>query len=134
MAIRSGYNFLIKHPTSTGTTIAALRATSYSINNETIDVTTKDSTLLWRELLGGEGVHSVSLTGSGLVSTDTIHNTLLTAAINRTSTGYYLTDGSTQGALQGTFMFSNYSRAGDHNDADTFDFTLESAGVVNTTV
>ena len=134
MAIRSGTNFLLKHPNSAGTTIAAMRATSYSINNEVIDVTTKDSSLMWGELLGGEGVHNVTITASGLASTDAITGTILTNAMTRLSTGFYLTDGSTQFAITGLFMITEYTRDGEYNDAQTFSMTLRSNGVINTTI
>lgn len=132
MAARSGVLLLLRHPTSTGTTLAALRPTSYSINNEHIDVTTKDSSLQWRELLPAAGIHSVSITAGGIYSTEST-GTLQSLALNRTSTGFWIGDGSTQFNLQALFMVSAYTIEGGHDDAQTFSVTLESNGVVNTT-
>lgn len=47
------------------TTVAGLRSTSLSLNNETVDVTTKDSAP-WRELLANAGIRSMQVQGSGV--------------------------------------------------------------------
>jgi TP901-1 family phage major tail protein len=46
--------------------VAGLRATRISFNAETVDTTNLDSAGGWRELLGGAGVKSASLSGSGV--------------------------------------------------------------------
>ena len=69
MSAQNGKDLLIKvDMTGTGsfTTIAGLRATRISFNAESVDVTSLDSAGGWRELLGGAGVRSANLSGSGV--------------------------------------------------------------------
>lgn len=69
MATQMGRDLLIKiDMTGSGgfETVAGLRASRISFNAETVDVTTLDSVGGWRELLGGAGVRSAALSGSGV--------------------------------------------------------------------
>ena len=69
MAAQNGKDLLIKLDlTGTGNfeTIAGLRATRLSFNAESVDVTTLESSGGWRELLGGAGVKSAAVSGSGV--------------------------------------------------------------------
>ena len=69
MAAQNGKDLLIKLDLTGGgqfTTIAGLRATRISFNAETVDVTNLESQGGWRELLGGAGVRSASVSGSGI--------------------------------------------------------------------
>ena len=64
MAAQKGSAMLLKVDISgTATTVAGLRSTSISMNDEAVDVTTKDSSGL-RQLLAGGGVQSFSASGS----------------------------------------------------------------------
>ena len=47
-------------------TIAGLRATRLSFNAESVDVTSLESAGGWREILGGAGVKSAAISGSGV--------------------------------------------------------------------
>ena len=69
MVAQNGKDLLIKLDLTGGgtyTTIAGLRATRISFNAETVDVTSLESQGGWRELLGGAGVRSASVSGSGV--------------------------------------------------------------------
>ncbi len=69
MAAQNGKDLLIKLDLTGGgqfSTIAGLRATRISFNAETVDITSLDSQGGWRELLGGAGVRSASVSGSGV--------------------------------------------------------------------
>ena len=58
MAAQKGSAMLLKVDISgTATTVAGLRSTSISMNDEAVDVTTKDSSGL-RQLLAGGGVQA----------------------------------------------------------------------------
>ena len=66
MAAQRGAAMLLKmEVNSTQTTIGGLRSTSITFNEETVDVTNKDS-FGARSLLAGGGVQSVSISGSGV--------------------------------------------------------------------
>ncbi len=69
MTVQNGKDLLIKVDMTGGgsfTTLAGLRATRIAFNSETVDVTSLDSQGGWRELLGGVGMRSASLSGSGV--------------------------------------------------------------------
>ena len=69
MAVQNGRDLLIKMDmTGDGSfeTVAGLRASRLSFNAETVDVTTIESEGGWRELLGGAGMRSASISGSGV--------------------------------------------------------------------
>ena len=66
MAAQNGKDLLVKiDMTGDGLfeTAAGLRATRLSLNAETVDVTSLDSTGGWRELLGGAGVKTAAISG-----------------------------------------------------------------------
>lgn len=69
MAAQNGKDLLVKiDMTGDGLfeTAAGLRATRLSLNTETVDVTSLESTGGWRELLGGAGVKTAAISGSGI--------------------------------------------------------------------
>ena len=74
MAAQNGKDLLIKVDMTGGgafETVAGLRATRLSFNAESIDVTSLESLGGWRELLGGAGVRSASVSGSGVFRDET---------------------------------------------------------------
>ena len=69
MAVQNGKDLLLKIDMSGDglfETAAGLRATRISLNAESVDVTSLDSAGGWRELLGGAGVKSAAISGSGV--------------------------------------------------------------------
>lgn len=69
MTVQKGKDMLIKIDTDgkgNFVTMAGLRATRISFNAETVDATSLDSNGGWRELLGGAGVKSATISGSGV--------------------------------------------------------------------
>lgn len=130
MAVQSGKDLLLKVDlTNDGTfeTVAGLRATRISFNAETIDVTSIESAGGWRELLGGAGVKSASISGSGVfrdASTD-----------ERARQIFF--DGEVPdfqviipdfGVVEGPFMITAIEYAGSHNGEATYEMSLASAG------
>ena len=73
MVAQNGKDLLIKiDMTGDGLfeTAAGLRATRISFNAESVDVTSLESSGGWRELLGGAGVKTASISGSGVFKDD----------------------------------------------------------------
>lgn len=69
MVAQKGKDLLIKidmDGSGTFQTVAGLRASRISFNAETVDVTNLGSAGGWRELLGGAGVRSAAISGSGV--------------------------------------------------------------------
>ena len=110
-------------------TVAGLRATRLNFNAETVDVTSLESAGGWRELLGGAGVRSASLSGSGVfkdASTDA-----------RTRQIFF--DGITPdfqviipdfGTIEGPFQITSLEYAGSYNGEATYELSLASAGAL----
>jgi len=133
MVAQNGKDLLIKlDMTGDGQfeTIAGLRATRISFNAETVDVTTLDSAGGWRELLGGAGVRSASLSGSGVFKDD--------ATDERARQIFF--DGETPdfqviipefGTVEGAFMVSALEYAGSHNGEATYELSMASAGALS---
>ncbi|MFN4129184.1 MAG: phage major tail protein, TP901-1 family [Paracoccaceae bacterium] len=133
MAVQSGKDLLLKLDlTGDGTfeTVAGLRATRISFNAETVDVTSLESRGGWRELLGGAGVKSASISGSGVfrdANTD-----------ERARQIFF--DGEVPdfqviipdfGVVEGAFMITAIEYAGSHNGEATYEMSLASAGALS---
>ena len=135
MAVQSGKDLLIKiDQTGDGQfeTIAGLRATRISFNAETVDVTSLESQGGWRELLGGAGVRSAAISGSGVFRD---------AATDERARQIFF-DGEAPdfqviipdfGIVQGPFMIASIDYAGSHNGEATYELSLASAGALSFT-
>lgn len=135
MPVQSGKDLLIKldlNGSGQFETIAGLRATRISFNAETVDVTSLESQGGWRELLGGAGVKSASISGSGVfrdADTD-----------ERARQIFF--DGETPefqviipdfGIVEGAFQIASIEYAGSHNGEATYELSMASAGVLSFT-
>lgn len=127
MAMKGSALLLKKGTSASGTTIGGFRTTSFSINSETVDVTTADNTNRWRELLAAAGVKSMSISMSGVLEDTAPHDQLIDDVIAQTIDAYGLTVG-TLGAFNGNFQIAQFEGAGEYNGEQTYNITLESAG------
>ena len=140
MAAQKGSAFLLKeNSTGTPATVGGLRSTSMTINNEMIDITSKDSNPFVsgaknnaRDLLEGGGVSSMTISASGVFTDSSTENLVRGFALDQQQKAYTLVfgDGST---IAGTFMISSYERAGEFNGEETYSLTLESHGAITYT-
>lgn len=111
-------------------TLAGLRATRISFNAETIDVTSLESQGGWRELLGGAGVRSASLSGSGVFkdhSTDERTRQIFFQA----ETPNFQVLIPDFGIIQGAFQITSLEYAGSFNGEATYELSLSSAGALD---
>ena len=113
------------------TTVAGLRTASITKNNQTVDVTTKDSTG-WRQLLEGAGISNMSISADGIftdaASEETIRGYAFADSIDNYE--FVLANGD---KFAGAFQITSYQRSGGYDDAETFSISLESAGTVTFT-
>lgn len=135
MGAQNGKDLLIKVDMTGGglfETIAGLRATRISFNSESVDVTSLDSQGGWRELLGGAGVKSASISGSGV---------FLDAGSDERARQIFF-DGETPnfqvvvpdfGVIEGAFQVSSLEYAGSHNGEATYEMSMSSAGALTFT-
>ena len=136
MAAQNGKDLLIKIDlTGDGEfeTIAGLRASRLSFNAETVDVTSLDSAGGWRELLGGAGVKSASISGSGVFPD----------AASEARARQIFFDGEVPrfqviipdfGVIEGPFMVTAIDYAGSYNGEATYEMSMASAGALTFTV
>ena len=140
MAAQKGSAFLLKeNSTGTPATVGGLRSTSMTINNEMVDISSKDSNPFIsgaknkaRDLLEGAGISSMTITASGVFTDSSTENLVRGFALDQTIKGYVLVfpDGST---LAGNFLVTSYERGGEFNGEETYSLTLESSNALTYT-
>lgn len=135
MAVQNGKDLLLKvDQTGDGQfeTVAGLRATRIGFNAETVDVTSLESQGGWRELLGGAGVKSASISGSGVFRD---------AATDERARQIFF-DGEVPrfqvvipdfGVVEGPFQITALEYAGNHNGEASYEMSLASAGLLTFT-
>ena len=135
MTAQNGKDLLIKldmDNTGNFSTLAGLRASRISFNAETVDVTSLESAGGWRELLGGAGVKSASISGSGIFKDE--------ATDERARQIFF--DGEVPdfqvivpdfGVIEGAFMITSIEYAGTYNGEASYEMSLASAGQLSFT-
>ncbi len=135
MPAQKGSLFLLKAGDGGGpetfTTVAGLRSTSFTINNATVDVTTKDSAGM-RELLAGAGIQSMSVSANGVFTDSAAEATLRANAAANSVNNYQIVSGNGN-TWEGGFLITSYGRSGDHNNEESFTISLESSGTITFT-
>jgi len=133
MAAQKGRAFLLKQGTAAGgTTLAGLRATSFRVNQQLVDVTNKDSANQWRELLGGVGPRSLSIQAEGVFQDAAVEETVRGYAFAGTANAFGLVFESGD-RIDGSFVVASYERSGAHDGEEQYALTLESAGAITFT-
>jgi len=132
MAVQKGAEVLVKIGDGASpeafTTIGGLRDTSISINQETVDVTTKDSARV-RTLIAQGGVKSFTISGSGVFDDSASHTTLLGVLDASTFTNFQfiMPDFNT---FTGAFQVTSVEYSGTYNDSAQYSLTFESADTI----
>ena len=135
MAAQKGAELLIKvgdggSPESF-TTIGGLRSNEIQLNDEAVDTTNKDSSGN-RELLANGGIHSMTISGSG-VFTDAASEETLRTKMNASTFANYQFVIPDFGTYEGAFMVESLSYAGEYNGEVTYSVTLQSSGAITYT-
>lgn len=111
-------------------TVAAMRTTSLSINNDQIDVTEKD-VMSWRALLEG-GVRSMEMSAAGIMtdgaSLTTMRNAVMTGQIR-----YFKIVSALGDSFVGLFQVASMERSGDHDKEEVYSIKLMSSGAITYT-
>ena len=135
MAVQNGKDLLVKvdlDGTGVFETLAGLRATRLTFNAETVDVTSLESQGGWRELLGGAGVKTAAVSGSGVfrdASTDARARQLFFDS----EVPAFQVIVPDFGVVEGPFMITSLEYAGSHNGEATYEIALASAGAITFT-
>ncbi len=130
MTVQNGKDLLVKIDlTGNGNfeTIAGLRATRVSFNAESVDVTSLESQGGWRELLGGAGVKSAAVSGSG-VFRDAASDARAREIFFNGETPDFQIVIPDFGIMTGAFQVTSLEYGGTHDGEATYEISLASAG------
>jgi TP901-1 family phage major tail protein len=128
MAAQKGKDLLLKLDAGAGwETVAGLRATRISFNAETVDVTHVGSAGRWRELLGGAGLRSASISGSG-VFLDQATDARMREAFFNGETPAFQVIVPDFGTVEGPFQITALEYSGQHDGEAVYEVALASAG------
>ena len=131
MAAGAGKLVLLKADTAGGspqsyTTIAGLRGTSWTINGEDVDATTKDDDG-WQQRVAGAGVRSISISADGVFQDSAIEETVRGWAFAQ-SLNWYMITLPNGDDLEFQGQISAYVRDGAHDGVETYDISISSHG------
>ena len=135
MAVQNGKDLLIKVDLigdGQFVTMAGLRATKIGFNAETVDVTSLGSAGGWRELLGGAGVKTASISGSGVFRDANTDERARQIFFDAEMPDFQVIIPSF-GIVQGPFQITAIEYAGNYNGEATFDMSFASAGLLTFT-
>lgn len=107
--------------------VGGLTTNGLTLNNTPIDITNKSSAS-WRELLGGEGLQSMDLTGEMVFNTDAGFAALKAAALSKALKEYEVDRGGQ--TVTGSFMVASWAETSADNDKITATVSLQSSGAI----
>jgi len=110
--------------------VAGLRSNAISFNAGTVDVTHQESANQWRELLGGAGIKSASIRGSGIFK-DAASDAAIRGLFFAGTIRAWQVVVPDFGTLTGPFQIASLEFSGRHDGEVTFDVSLESAGAIS---
>ena len=130
MATFAGEDLVLKVATSAGstsyTTVGLMTEHTLTINNEQVDITTKDDNR-WGSM-ASYGKREVVITGSGIVSDDAAFGQLETVAQTAGENLSYQVAYGNSKTVTGSFNLSGLEYSAPNNDAQRFSLTLNSDG------
>lgn len=132
MAAQKGKALLIKigdgQDPESFTTVAGLRSTTITLNDEAVDITTKDNAP-YRTLLAQAGIQTVSVSGSGVFTDSAVEETVRAKMGASTFSNYQIIVPDF-GTYEGEFMLASLEYAGEYNGEVTYSMTFESSGQI----
>ncbi|MEE9455219.1 MAG: phage major tail protein, TP901-1 family [Paracoccaceae bacterium] len=135
MVAQKGKDLLIKidmDGTGTFETVAGLRASRITFNAETVDVTNLDSAGGWRELLGGAGVRSAAISGSGVFRDESTDERARQIFFDGNIPEFQVIIPDF-GVIEGAFQITSLEYSGQHDGEAAYEMALASAGALSFT-
>lgn len=124
-----GNLFLLQLESSAGsgtyTTVAALRATSLTLNKAVVDITNKSGNG-WQEIMPGGGVKSASISAGGVYADDASQALMITAFNATTHWNAKIID-EAGNSFSGAWNIDSLAFSGDNNAEQTFEISMSSA-------
>lgn len=108
--------------------IGGMKTTRFTIHNQTIDASNKDSGS-WRALLEGAGLSYMNISGNGVFTDSNAEYILRKAAFSNQAQKFKITYPNGD-FIKGMFHISNYERSGNFNEEELYAITLESSGQI----
>lgn len=113
-------------------TVAGIRATTIALNARIIDGTSGDSPSAWRELIGGAGVKTASITGAGVFKDQESDHLLRGLFFSQAPQAFQIIIPGL-GVLEGPFLVQALDYSGEFDGEALFSVTLASAGLISFT-
>ena len=134
MAATQGVLLLLKYNSGTAespvwTDLGSLRSREVSINSNTIDITTADSSGRWQEMLSGGGTKRVSISGDGVFDNSAAQEAIMDKAFDGTHVHMQVTFPDYT-VIDGQFVVDGLNIRGNVDEALTFSTTFQSAGAI----
>lgn len=132
MAAQKGKDLLLKidvDNVGSFETVAGIRSRQLSFNAETVDATDSESAGRWRELLGGAGLRSASLSGAGIFKDASSDEKIRQQFFDGLITPWQIVIPDF-GVMEGLFQITAIEYSGEHNSEITFEIALQSAGQI----
>lgn len=111
-------------------TVAGLQARSISLNARAVEATDSDSDGAWRELIGGAGVKSATVSGAGIFRDEAADETVRGVFFDQVLRDWEVTIPDF-GTLTGPFLVSALEYSGRHDGEAQYAITLASGGAIN---
>lgn len=132
MAAQKGKDLLLKidvDNVGSFETVAGIRSRQLSFNAETVDATDSESAGRWRELLGGAGLRSASLSGAGIFKDASSDEKIRQQFFDGLITPWQIVIPDF-GVMEGLFQITAIEYSGEHNSEIGFEISLQSAGQI----
>lgn len=113
-------------------TIGGLRSHSLSFSADGIDGTNYGSNQ-WQTFLDGAGIRSMSVSGDGVYTSDTVFRAMEDAALANTLAKLAWVDVSVGVVYLGSFKISSLENGGAHDGEGTYSMSADSSGAVTVT-
>ena len=111
--------------------VGGMRSTKFLLNNQLLDVTTKESGR-WRNLLSGVGNAYITISGSGVFTDQDSELVVRDAAFGSRVLDFEMSFGNGD-ILSGEFLINVYERIGNMSEEEIYNLGLESSGQVSYT-
>lgn len=108
--------------------VGGMRTTKFLLNNQMVDVTTKESGK-WRYLLSGAGISYITISGSGIFTDKKSERIIREAAFDNKLLDFEICFGNGD-VLLGKFIVNVYERIGNMAEEEIYNLGLESSGHV----
>ncbi|PCI04338.1 MAG: phage major tail protein, TP901-1 family [Hyphomicrobiales bacterium] len=132
MAAQKGKDLLLKidvDNVGSFETVAGIRSRQLSFNAETVDATDSESAGRWRELLGGAGLRSASLSGVGIFKDASSDEKIRHQFFDGLISPWQIVIPNF-GVMEGLFQITAIEYSGEHSGEVAFEIALQSAGQI----